>query len=319
MGTKAGREAFQNSKVNQQIRNTLTAWSHFLVTPASAKVLNGDEDGWLCKQGLETMAKVATTHTHSKHPLREFEHLFVCDPSKKNLGYKSWDDFFTRRFREHVRPVATPFKNEPLIVSACESAPYRVASPVEARAKFWLKSQPYSLIDMLNTSEYYHRFVGGTVYQAYLSALSYHRWHAPISGTILKVEHIPGTYFAENYREPIDPKDPVGPLGAVLRHSQGYISEVAARMVVYIQADDPRIGLVAAIFIGMVEVSSCEVTSGEGQHVDAGQEFGMFHYGGSSYCLLFEAGKKLLFVDEARDFSGGKNIPVCSRLATIES
>jgi len=26
-------------------------------------------------------------------------------------------------------------------------------------------------------------FVGGTVYQAYLSAENYHRWHSPVSGT----------------------------------------------------------------------------------------------------------------------------------------
>lgn len=62
---------------------------------------------------------------------------------------------------------------------------------------------------MLNNSDYYHRFIDGTVYQAYLSALAYHRWHAPISGTVVKIEHIEGTYFAENYRQPIDPKDPI--------------------------------------------------------------------------------------------------------------
>ncbi|KAK5114385.1 hypothetical protein LTR85_010207 [Meristemomyces frigidus] len=318
MGTKAGREAFQNEKVNQQIKNTLTAWGTFLTTSASAGVLSAKSGGWLCKDALDTMVEVATTHTsHTSHPKRAFEHFFVCDPSKHNMGFMSWDDFFTRRFTPHVRPTPTPRNGEPLIVSACESAPYRIATDVAARAKFWLKAQPYSLIDMLNNSPYHHRFVGGTVYQAYLSALAYHRWHAPVSGTVVKIEHIPGTYFAENYREPIDPTDPVGPLGAVLRQSQGYISEVAARMVMYIQADDPRIGLVCAIMVGMVEVSSCESTVGEGQHVDAGEEVGMFHYGGSSYCLLFESGKKVEFVGAAKKFSGGKNIAVNSRLATI--
>jgi phosphatidylserine decarboxylase len=27
-------------------------------------------------------------------------------------------------------------------------------------------------------------FQGGTVYQAFLSALSYHRWHSPVNGVI---------------------------------------------------------------------------------------------------------------------------------------
>lgn len=90
MGTKAGREAFQNEKVNQQIKNTLTAWGNFLTTPASAAVLDAKSGGWLCKKGLKTMSEVATTHTHSKHPLREFEHIFVCDPAKEHFGFTSW-------------------------------------------------------------------------------------------------------------------------------------------------------------------------------------------------------------------------------------
>jgi phosphatidylserine decarboxylase len=279
MGTTAGREAFLNPIVNSQIKNVLNAWGEYLVSPASASVLSEDSNGWLCKQAKKTMAEVATIHTHSKHPAREFEHMFVCDPTKPNLGYKSWDDFFTRRFADHVRPIPEPLKDAPLILSACESAPYRIAHNVQARTKFWVKAQPYSLVDMLADGPYTDRFVNGTVYQAYLSALSYHRWHSPISGTVLKMEHISGTYFAENYRAPSDPYDPVGPIGHVLRQSQGYISEVAARMVMYIQADDERIGLVAALFIGMVEVSSCEATVAEGQHVEAGEECGMFHFG----------------------------------------
>lgn len=45
------------------------------------------------------------------------------------------------------------------------------------------------------TKGYNKLFVGGTVYQAFLSALSYHRWHAPIDGTIKDVYKIPGTYY----------------------------------------------------------------------------------------------------------------------------
>lgn len=281
MGTKAGREAFLNPTVNTQIRNVLNAWGEYLTSPASTSVLSASTNGWLCAEAKQTMARVATIHTHAKHPERAFEHIFVCDASKPNLGFTSWDDFFTRRFADHVRPIPEPEpeKDEVQILSACESAPYRVATHVQARTKFWVKAQPYSLVDMLANSEYVDRFVDGTIYQAYLSALSYHRWHAPVAGTLVKIEHVPGTYFAENYREPSNPDDPVGPIGHVLRRSQGYISEVAARMLMFIQADDERIGLVCAMFVGMVEVSSCEATVEEGQHVDLGDELGKFHYG----------------------------------------
>lgn len=54
---------------------------------------------------------------------------------------------------------------------------------------FWLKDNKYSLLDMFGGIKYNkeylaEHFVGGTVYQAFLSALSYHRWHAPVDGII---------------------------------------------------------------------------------------------------------------------------------------
>lgn len=186
----------------------LTVWGNYLTSHESTSVLDAASGGWLCEFGKQTMADVATIHTSSKHPPKPFEHIFKCDPDQENLGYKSWDDFFTRQFHAHLRPIATPIKDQPLIVNACESTPYRIQHNLAARAQFWIKSQPYSLVDILAGSSYYNRFVGGTLYQAYLSALSYHRWHSPISGTIAKISHIPGTYFAENYREKSDPNDP---------------------------------------------------------------------------------------------------------------
>ena len=41
-------------------------------------------------------------------------------------------------------------------------------------------------------------FVGGTVYQAFLDPWCYHRWHAPISGKLLKSYKLDGTYYLDN-------------------------------------------------------------------------------------------------------------------------
>ncbi|KAJ0304404.1 uncharacterized protein N0V96_008329 [Colletotrichum fioriniae] len=85
--------------------------------------------------------------------------------------------------------------NTSVIVNACESAPLQVVANLALCADVTLKGQPYSLTDMLNDNPLAAQFVGGTIYQAYLSAFSYHRWHAPLSGRIVEVEMIPGTYF----------------------------------------------------------------------------------------------------------------------------
>lgn len=131
------------------------------------------------------------------------------------------------------------------------------------------------------------QFVGGTIYQAFLSALSYHRWHSPVSGTIVKADVIDGTYYSETPAEGYDPSVP--------NDSQGYITEVATRAIIQIQADDPRIGLMCFMPVGMAEVSTCDVTVAVDQHVDKGDELGMFHFGGSTHCLLFRPGVNLEF------------------------
>jgi phosphatidylserine decarboxylase len=77
--------------------------------------------------------------------------------------------------------------------------------------------------------------------------------------------------------------------------SQSYITEVATRAIILIQADNPQIGLMSMITVGMAEVSTCDVTVYVGQHVHKGDQLGMFHFGGSTHCLIFRPGVKLEF------------------------
>ena len=75
-------------------------------------------------------------------------------------------------------------------------------------------------------------------------------------------------------------------------NSQSYLAHVAARAVILIEADDPVIGLMAFVPVGMVEVSSCMIDSKvmPGYHVGKGAELGYFQYGGSTHCLVFRPG-----------------------------
>lgn len=41
------------------------------------------------------------------------------------------------------------------------------------------------------------KWVAGSVYQAFLSALSYRRWHAPFSEKVVSTRVVAGTYFSE--------------------------------------------------------------------------------------------------------------------------
>ena len=296
MATVGGWAAFIDHKVNRHIQAILNEWGTFLRSPESTYVLNDDpRNGWFGEDARKAMPT--------------FAEEFVCDPSKPHYGFKSWDDFFIRQFREGVRPVAEP-ENDAVVVNACESAPFALARNVQMRDRFWIKAQPYALQFMLGNDPRAKLFAGGTVYQAFLSALSYHRWHSPVSGRVVKTAIIPGTYYSESRSVGYDPEAP--------NDSQGYLAELATRAVVYIEADNPDIGLMCFIAIGMAEVSTCDISVYQGQHIKKGQETGMFHFGGSTYCLVFGPHVNIEF-----DLHGEKpglessNININSRLATV--
>lgn len=263
MGTQAGYAFFLHEKVNSCLNKILQKWCEFLNSPASTYVLNTGETGWLCAAAVKELA------------LNEY----IIDKETDYFGFTSWNDFFTRQFKPGMRPIDSP--DDPyVIVNACESTAYRIADHVEADTKFWLKEQPYSLAYMLNHHEYTDRFVGGTVYQAFLSATHYHCWHAPVDGIIDDVKLIPGTYYAEINEFPYDDAGP--------NDSQAYITHVAARAIIMIKADNEDIGMVCFMPVGMSEVSSCDVAVKIGDPVKKGDLLGRFLFGGSTHCLIFE-------------------------------
>jgi phosphatidylserine decarboxylase len=276
IGTPSGFAAFRDPRMNAMLKKVLTAWCEFLESSESLYVLNDSSAGWC---GKEARAAIG---------IEQYQY----DPDAQHWGFTSWNDFFTRRFADGQRPVAAP-KDDKVIVSACESTPYGIARDVQRQDRFWIKSQPYSLQDMLAGDESVEQFVGGTVYQAYLSATNYHRWHAPVAGTIVRAFTKDGTYYSEADSEGADAEKP--------QQSQGYLAHVAARAIILIQADDPVIGLVAFVPIGMADVSSCMIHPGlvPGHHVAKGEELGYFQFGGSTYCLVFEPGVISDFAFEA--------------------
>lgn len=309
MGTTGGFAAFLNKKVNAQLKKVLNEWGIFLKSYESCEVLS--DKGWLSEAALKALCAMDPyVDIDSIDPKQNFIDNFKCDPQKPYWGFTSWDDFFTREFNEGKRPVASP-NDDRVILNACESAPYRVTTNVKLKAKFWIKAQPYSLQHMLANDSLTGKFVGGTVYQAFLSAKSYHRWHAPVSGTVVKAYVQDGTYYSETLSEAYDPSGN--------KESQGYITEVATRALIFIEADNPDIGLMCVMPVGMAEVSSCEITVYEGQKVKKGDQLGSFHFGGSTHCLFFGPHVKLDF-DLHGQTPGLKsaNIPVNARIATVQ-
>lgn len=286
MGTRAGYVLFNDPRVNAKMKNILDYWGRYLQSEESSYVLNTSDKGWLSPYALNEMAKEAGGDN--------FVDLFAVHSTdvKQKLGYTSWDDFFTRKFKPGIRPVASP-DDDDVIANACESAPFRIAHDVPLKAKFWIKGQPYSLIDLLHNDPWTSKFEGGTLYQAFLSALSYHRWNSPVSGKIVKAYNLDGTYYGEALAQGFE--NPNGPDKVAANNSQAFLTSTATRAVIFIQADNPKIGLMCFVAVGMGDVSNNEITVRIGQHVNKGDQLGMFHFGGSTHVLLFRPEVKLDF------------------------
>ncbi|HJO94065.1 MAG TPA: phosphatidylserine decarboxylase family protein, partial [Victivallales bacterium] len=235
MGTRAGFAAYRNEKINAMLKKLLDVWCLFLNSRNSLYVLNDSPEGWMCEAAQRQL------HIEDYH----------YQPNEKHWGFKSWNDFFTRKLKKGVRPIAEP-ENNKVIVGACDSTIYKISKNIKRYSKFWIKSQPYSLSDMLD-NKYIDKFIDGTVFQAFLSPFKYHRWHSPVSGKIVKAYVKEGLYFSQADSEREDPTDQDA--------SEGYLVHVQTRAIFFIDCDDPGIGLVCVMPTGMVEISSCIIDS----------------------------------------------------------
>jgi phosphatidylserine decarboxylase len=298
MATPAGCAAFCNPKITAAFKEILDYWKRFLSSPYSRYVLSKEfeskhevgviKKGWMCEEAQEKL------HMDD----------YVHEKDAPHWGFRSWNDFFTRRLKAGARKIDHKDDNR-VIVSSADSTVFQISHNVKEVARFWIKKQPYSLREMLNFNPNHKRFIGGDVYQAFLCAYDYHRWHSPIKGTVVDTEIVQGTYYAEAESEGFDPGGP--------DLSQGFIAHVATRAIVYIEAEDPKIGLMAAIYIGMAEISSCVFTDNVvvGGRLDKGDPLGYFQFGGSTHCLIFQKEANVEFNARVEDtFRVGNQIAV---------
>jgi len=299
MYTPTGWEVFRNAGFNDALRAILQAWCDYLSSSASLDVVNY-VDGWLSPPAAELM------------DLKDF---VIPDPGGPHGGFTSFNAFFHREIKLSSRPLDNPDSGMQ-IVSANDGTIFRIARNVQKTAEIWSKDQPYALEDMLDRIDEngvtVDQFVGGDVFQSFLSGANYHRWRAPCSGTIVAQRIVDGLMFSELQAEGFDPSS--GTL------SQGYEASVNTRALTFIRADWAPLKTVCVMPIGITEISSVSLCREVGDHVDKGDELGMFSYGGSTLCLIFEPDAILAFryTWPPDDPQNPPKIQVRSRIATAQ-
>ena len=261
--------------------------------PRFGQHLNSLQGGWFSPDALNALASAANASCTADDHIA-FDDLYVTDPKAFNRGFDSWDAFFTREFRSDVRPVAAP-DDPSVIVSPCETETTFVLRNAVMKDDFSLKGHTYSLEDMLDNLDFAVDFEAGTVYQAWLDPLAYHRWHAPVDATVVGVHIVPGAYFAQSPSWGFDGNEDGAPDSTAPRRSQAFVAHVASRAIITLDAGED-IGRVIFMPVGLAERSSIEVMAKEGDKVAKGDQLGMFHFGGSTHCLIFQPHVKLDFM-----------------------
>lgn len=267
MENGSGWSFFTNEAVRPYFAEILKAYHANLETPASLAYLNDSFGNWLSADAREYLS------------LDEY----VYDPAKPHGGFKSWNEFFIRRFKnlDASRPLA-PDPTGKVVISPVDGQVFLISKQVQREAAFEIKGEQYYLTDLLAepaNSPLLRPFVDGLAVQVVLMPFNYHRWHSPVTGKIKKVRTVPGYFFAQ----PAPNQD--------YAQSFPFLSHINTRTIVFIEPENPAIGEMALIFVGLTEVSSCIATVKEGDSVRRGDEIGHFAFGGSTCCILFDRSK----------------------------
>jgi len=235
---------------------------------------------------------------------------FLADPMyniplyhENSKNWKSFNTFFYRQFNgadkkghSSLRPIAEPGNNNAITSPA--DCTYKMVYPIDEKGNILgldgqstslkLKNthSVYTVSELLQNDQLAEAFKGGTFVHYFLSPFDYHRFHAPVNGKVKECKAVQGNVFL-NVLVTSD-----GAFDAPDSSAGGYEFQ-QARGVFVVDAGDP-IGLVAAIPIGMAQVSGVDMYSKlRGRKVNKGDEFGKFMFGGSDIILLFEKNPNL--------------------------
>jgi len=232
----------------------------------------------------------------------------------------TFNDFFSRKLKV---PNPVDGKNDrKIIVSPADCTYASYVQPIEedneivAQATHQegcstvtLKTLTWRIQDLLFPSKWENVFKGGSFVHAFLGPSDYHRKHTPVSGKVVYARVVQGQCYLEVITEktpdggtrllPVRPIAPYHPdkartigagkdrvdLDAIDGSAYQFLQ---TRGVIIIDTEDPAIGYVGVIPVGMAQVSSVNLSVSEGDKVTKGDELSYFLFGGSDIIMLFE-------------------------------
>jgi phosphatidylserine decarboxylase precursor len=235
---------------------------------------------------------------------------------KPNAPWNCFNDFFSRKLNPGLRPIDSPDKNS--VVTMPADCTFRKRYHIDADSNVTDKDSNISKITLKQThtfgninqllegSKYADSFANGTFVHYFLGPYSYHRFHAPVSGIVEECYPVQGLTFLEvniDDRGQFDAPDNAEN-GYEFRQARGILT------IDTTNSSEGDMGVVAVIPVGMCQVSSVHMTAPEG-HINKGDEFGYFLFGGSDIIVLFQEGKSPV-IDECTNYRHyGMSMSIC--------
>ncbi|WP_410514163.1 archaetidylserine decarboxylase [Paenibacillus sp. BR2-3] len=194
-------------------------------------------------------------------------HIPAAEAEKNPEEYRSLNEFFSRRLKSGMRPVAA----EPDALVSPVDAMITAMGDITAGTIMNVKGQDYQLEDLLNHSPHLELYKKGFFFVLYLSPTDYHRIHSPLKGRKAESDYVRGRAY------------PVNEFG--MRHMKSVLSR-NERLITYIAGD---YGEAAVVKVGAMNVSSIRYSDDNAEAWQKGADLAYFEFG-STVVLLTETG-----------------------------
>lgn len=236
---------------------------------------------------LDTPSSAASIGTFLNDPAYHIDDYYVS-PS----GWLTYNQFFARQVKPGKRPIDG--ENDKTIVVSPADAVFHGQWNIDDQNEITLKGIKSSISELLSNSQYADRFKGGVYTHSFLNVNDYHRFHTPVSGTVLEAKDIPGKLALSVYKKNDGTLD--------VTDGDDYQFTQARGLIIL----DSPVGLVAVLPIGMAQVSSVNITVDVGAKLRKGEEFGFFQFGGSDIVTIYEANSVKLNATVGTHYNQGK-------------
>lgn len=235
--------------------------------------------------------------------------------------FDSIQSFFIRALVDGARPIDSDPDG---FVSPCDGA-WGQSGRIENGLLLQVKGRPYSLADLLASSERAKAFEGGQFATLYLSPRDYHRFHAPCRAEVERVDYVPGKLwpvnriglegvpglFAQNERLCIHMR----PL------ESGGASRAAAGSVCVVAVGATMVGKTKLTFSDLETNvrgsvgAACVFDHGE-VRLERGQEMGRFEFGSTLVVLVPPGATKLDLREPGHPLRMGERIGAVASSST---